>query len=228
MTPDLVIFDKLDSSAEEVAQVKASGAKVVCLEDLGPGAGLADLTINELYAPTRNVFDHDYDGPRWAVLRPEFCGLPDYRVREKADRILVTFGGTDPSGLTERVAPLLQDYYHLRVISGGQVVSMASEMRWADLVVSSAGRTAHEAAACGVPCITIAANARESTHSHCPGILRMGLHNTLSDEQIVRTIESVMKDFDRRSEMSETARAAVDGKGLQRIVARIESLLEGL
>ena len=225
---DLVIFDKLDTSAEEVAAVKATGARVVCLEDLGPGSTLADLTVNELYEPSRNVFEHDYTGPRWAVLRPEFLGLPEYRVREKADRVLVTFGGTDPSALSDRVTPMLADYYHLRTITGGQVVSMAAEMRWADLVVCSAGRTAHEAAACGVPCITIAANERESRHTHCPGILRLGLHNTIRDEQIVGTVESVMKDYARRCEMSETARAAVDGKGMARIVHRIEGLLCGL
>lgn len=226
MTPDLVIFDTLDTTEAEVAAVKATGAKVVCLEDLGPGATLADLTINELYQPNRNPFDHDYDGPRWAVLRPEFCGLPAYQVREKADRIFCTFGGQDPSNLAARVLPLLADYYYVR--TPDDVASMAEGMRWADLVLCSAGRTAHEAAACGVPTVTIAANERESRHSHCPGILRLGLHTTLRDEQIVETVQRVMRDFGLRCEMSETERAAVDGLGTQRIVAKIEALLCGL
>ena len=224
MTPDLVIFDKLDTSEAEVAAVKATGAKVVCLEDLGPGSSLADLTVNELYEPSRHAFDHDYTGPRWAVLRPEFCGLPEYRVREKADRVLVTFGGTDPSNLAARFVPLLRDYFNVREPGA----SMAEDMRWADLVLCSAGRTAHEAAACGVPTITVSANERESRHTHCKGILRLGLHTLVSDEHVFSTVQRVMKDYGLRCEMSETARAAVDGKGLRRIVSKIESLLEGL
>ena len=224
--PDLVIFDSLDTTAEEVAAVKATGAKVVTLEDCGHGAMHADLVVNELYPRTGAPYTNEVNGPKYAVLRPEFCGLPEYRVREKADRIFVTFGGTDPSSLAGRVVPLFADYYHVRTSEG--VVSMAEQMRWADLVLCSAGRSAHEAAACGVPVVSIAANERESRHTHCPGVLRLGLHNTLTDEQIVTAVNSVMGDYDRRCEMSQTARAAVDGKGTRRIVFEIERLLEGL
>lgn len=224
--PDLVIFDTLDTTAEEVAAAKASGAKVVTLEDLGPGGTIADLTVNELYEPQRHAFEHDYTGPRWAVLRPEFCGLPAYRVREKADRIFATFGGEDPSNLAQRILPLLSDYYFVHTPE--DFGSMAEGMRWADLAITSAGRSAHEAAACGVPTITIAANERESRHSHCAGLLRLGLHSTLSDEQIKATVDRVMRDFPLRAEMSETESAAVDGKGTQRIVHAIEALLAGL
>lgn len=49
--PDLVVFDCLDTDTQTVADVKSRGARVVTLEDLGPGSRIADLTINELYAP---------------------------------------------------------------------------------------------------------------------------------------------------------------------------------
>lgn len=227
MTPDLVVFDTLDTTEAEVAAVKATGAKVVCLEDLGPGGTIADLCLNELYEPQRNPFAHDWAGPRWAVLRPEFCGLPRFRVREKASRILLTFGGHDPAGLTDRISPLLHGY-HVSTVVGGQVVSMAELIRAVDLVVCSAGRTVHEAAACGVPVVSIAVNERESRHVHCPGILRLGLAHTLSDSEIRSTVVRVMGDYDLRREMSETSSAAVDGKGAQRIVAKIDALLCGL
>ena len=223
-SPDVVVFDKLDTTIEEVAAAKAQGARVVCLEDLGPGSALADLVVNELYRDTRTQVRQ---GPKWAVLRPEFCGLPAYEVREDAYRVLVTFGGTDPSGLTERFAPLL-DKYEPRVVRPGDGTLMAQAMSEADLVVSSAGRTAHEAAAVGVPCITVAANERESRHSHCPGILRLGLHATLGDKAFVGAVERVLGSAQLRREMSETSRAAVDGLGARRIAHLIDGLAEGL
>lgn len=232
---DLVIFDKLDTTVQEVAHVKASGALAVTLEDLGSGARLADLTVNELY-----VSDVGVSGPRWAVIRPEFCGLPPFRVVERGRRVLVAFGGTDPAGLTARFAPLVAREAQCFALYGpgadpadiplverveGPVAEL---MRSVDLVVCSAGRMAHEAAAVGVPCVTVAANERESRHSHCPGIVRFGLHSVTSNDQVQDAVGSTLRNPELRSEMSVTARAAVDGLGGRRIARRVDDLLEGL
>ncbi len=243
---DLVVIDKLDTTARQVCELKSWGATVVTLEDLGEGSRFADLVINELYDDRRpNVLS----GPAWSVLRPEFCGLPRFPIADQGSTVLVTFGGTDPSGLLERVAPIVAWQARCRVLlppqgasgarpslpgalmeAGCELVtgSVAAAMRSVDLVVTSAGRTAHEAAACGVPVMTIAANERESRHSHCPGVLRLGLGATLGDDVIAEAVGRVLASAGLRTEMSETARAAVDGLGARRIVQRIESLLERL
>lgn len=233
--PDLVIFDKLDTSVSEVAAAKADGALVVTLEDLGPGAELADLVVNELYESPGALC-----GPKWAVLRPEFCGLPPFEVVDEACRVLVAFGGTDPAGLSERVAPIVAREAETEVLFGpgrdpvpmygvAQASgSVAQLMRHVDLVVCSAGRMAHEAAAVGVPCVTVAANERESRHTHCDGILRLGLHVTVSDGQIQEAVRRVLASRELRQEMSVTARAQVDGLGARRVVHHIDGLLEGL
>lgn len=223
-TPDLVVFDKLDTSRREVAEVQAQGIPVVTLEDLGAGAQYADLVVNELYRD--RPWGHVVTGPEWAVLRPEFCALPEYRVREKAAEVLVVFGGTDPAGLTGPVSRLLAGSANVTNLAPG--VGVAEAMRHADLLVCSAGRMAHEAAAVGVPCVTIAVNERESRHSHCPGILRLGLWATLTEDDVFHTVRKVLDSPELRGEMSRTARAAVDGKGTARIALRIEGLLEGL
>ena len=46
-------------------------------------------------------------GPEYATLRSEFQSLPQKPIRERAERILITFGGTDPAGLARRCAHLL-------------------------------------------------------------------------------------------------------------------------
>lgn len=220
---DLIVFDRLDTPMEAVAKIKAQGLPVVCLEDLGPGSDAADLVVNELYADMR---PYVLSGPRYAVLRPEFLCGPQFKLREKADRVLVTFGGTDPSRLNDRVSIISRREAKVRVLEQGEPVAEA--MLSADLVLTSAGRTVHEAAALGVPCISIAANERESRHSHCAGVLRLGLHAVLSNDQIQEAVHRVLKDTGLRSEMSETSRAQVDGLGARRIVHRMNGLLEGL
>ena len=219
---DLVVLDMLDTPGTLVADLRARGQLVVSLEDLGPGAAMANFVVNELYD---NALPNSVTGPAYAVLRPEFLACPDYVVQDEVTKILVTFGGTDPANLEYRVGSIAERVTRVTDVAGRPMVEA---MREADLVVTSCGRTVHEAAAAGVPVIAIAANAREARHSLCPGVIYLGLHVTLSDDTIEQTIGRVAQNPELRREMSTTARAAVDGKGARRIAHIIEGMLEGL
>ncbi len=222
--PDIVVFDKLDTTMEEVASMRAGGCAVLCLEDLGPGSNLADFVVNELYDDRR---PNSVCGPTYAVLRPEFQALPPFEIDpRKQPRVLVTFGGTDPTDMVHRVADVIFNEANIVLMKPAMV--MAEQMMKADLLITSCGRTVHEAAAVGIPTIAIAVNERESRHSFCPGPIYLGPAVTLMDEQIRETVKRVLNDIELRHEMSTTARAAVDGKGAQRIAHFINGLLEGL
>ncbi len=221
---DVVVFDCLDTTAEQVARARAEGSRVVCLEDLGAGSAHADAVVNELYAGSPHP--HALSGARYAVLRPEFLSAPPFPVRESADRVLVTFGGTDPGCMVERVTGALARSFEAFTVKAGDC--MAEAMRAADLVVTSAGRTVHEAAALGVPTITIPVNERESRHVLCPGVLDVGLAATVSDGRIRSVVGNVLADSGLREEMSLTSRQAVDGRGAERIAHLIEGLVRGL
>src|SRR5690606_26741638 len=90
-------------------------------------------------------------------------------------RVLVTFGGTDPANMTKRLVGPLLEHFDVRAIQppgkGGGRAIMVEELMWADVVVTSCGRTVHEAAACGTPTIAIAVNEREMRHVHVPGVV---------------------------------------------------------
>lgn len=232
---DLVVFDALDTTAEQVSGWRALGKAIATFEDEGPGRRFADLTINELLhaeAHTRGKYLH---GPRYAVLRNEFAAAPEHAPER--DRILVTFGGTDPARLNARVSQALAGYdLHVMVgpacdpagIKGHVTIggSMAEEMHRAALVVTGQGRTQYEAAAMGAPALLIAANEREARHVVCPGHLAMGLHAGVSDHGIAEAVHRLLGDSALLHEMSATARLAVDGRGVDRIVRRFEALLE--
>lgn len=228
---DLVIIDQLDTTTEQVAGYKANGSKVVTIEDQGTGVWDADLTINALYPggwQRGDGWSNMVTGPKWADLRPEFVGLPEYNVWD-TKRVLVMFGGTDPSHLGERVEKWVPPYGDITLIKPHAEVSVAWEMMNHDLLITSAGRTVYEAAAVGIPTIVIAQNARETSHAHLGiGNLYLGLGSVVTDDQIVQTVDRLLGDHDLRQELSDISRRSVDGKGLQRISWAVEGLLRGM
>lgn len=118
-------------------------------------------------------------GPGYVPLRKEFTEA-DYRVREKAERVLITTGGSDQYNLgTKLLTKALADPHtanlHYTVISGAynthlnelqelanrhenvrvlsNVRNMWELMRESDLAVSAGGSTMYELSAAGVPVI---------------------------------------------------------------------------
>ncbi len=227
---DLVVWDALDSTLADHVDTISRGIPLVCIEDLGPGALAAAATINELYDTGTHV------GPAWSVIRPDIRfgrrWSPDDASTGKA---LVTFGGTDPSHLTERVARLIGDVSVIVEPPGRSIdwnapglrgvpwtaprspLSMAAEMARADMVVTSAGRTCHEAAYLGCPVVSIAANARESTHALVRGVVSLGWHGKVSDDTIESTIRGALEERSILREMHEAVSASVDGLGAERV-----------
>ena len=60
---NLVVNDVLDTTEQEVLIQRAAGFRVVNIEDLGPGARLADWVVNALYPPTTTAPAHVSSGP---------------------------------------------------------------------------------------------------------------------------------------------------------------------
>lgn len=247
--PNLVVNDVLDTSEEEILIERAAGYRVVNIEDLGPGARFADWVVNALYPVSDDGSVNCSWGPEYATLRSEFQNLPQKPIRERAERILITFGGTDPAGLAGRCAHLLSsdlpevevcvvpapgasaEAYPSTVRVATEPVSMAREMLEADLAVTSAGRSVYEAATTGTPVVVLAANAREATHAHLgydSGVVFLGIGSLVDDAHIVATVRRLLADAALRLELSDRLRASVDNRGAARIGSRIRALLAGL
>lgn len=224
---DVIVNDTLDTDEGEMLQLRR-WAPVLSLEDQGSGSQYANRVINALYA----------DGGDWMILRPEFRYAPPYEIRDPGGRVLVTFGGTDPTRLTEKVASTLPESKVIkppgRVVKGGPVVenpSMAAEMLAADVIVCSAGRTLYEAAFLGVPAVVLAQNARETSHTHLGpacGNLYLGLGSLVDGDKIRRSVQQLLGSVTLRHELSVAARRGVDGRGVERVVFEVERLAKGL
>ena len=154
---------------------------------------MAHLVFNALFASYRSQPEKGwYFGPEVYDLREEFRHAERAGFNEKPRRILITFGGTDPSGLTGRVLDEIIDIcpYPISVIAGigmqnykrladriaklkfaghkidllRNVPMMSDVIRTVDIAFSSGGRTLYELAHMAVPTIVMRQNTREAQH----------------------------------------------------------------
>lgn len=231
--------------------LRRSGAFLATLDDLGDARALhADLVIN----PAPRAVDHPYDriapgarlllGPAFAPLRREFreaLRLPSPPLVERRS-ILISFGGSDPLGLTipttrAALAILPDDVSFLVLVGGGandaertaaELSAMSSRvevrvdardvarlMTRAGLAISAAGGTVAELAAMSVPAVlvVVADNQEPASRSLGDGF------SVVPPEPatIAARAAELWADPIRRAAMSLALRDRVDGSGAARI-----------
>ena len=132
-------------------------------------------------------------GLRFVLLRREFREFVANRaIPDRARRLLITFGGADPTGMTARAVDAVLGLpagtrrdLEVRVVVGAAnerandigaaaeqagvamtvergVEDMASQMAWADLAVTSGGSTVWELARTGTPALVVETTAAEA------------------------------------------------------------------
>ena len=157
------------------------------LEDVERVEHYAHAIISVMTAD-RETPEAFYGGPRYAILRSHFAGS-DKQIRDVPQLVLLTFGGSDPQGLTLKAARALDSLpravelvavagpafsyrgefeAHERSLdrrlplineAGGHIADLMQE---ADLVICSGGMSVYEIAALGTPGIVLAQNAKEA------------------------------------------------------------------
>ena len=227
--PDIIINDILNTNSKYTKTLRDNGFFIVNFEDVGGGVKYAHLVFDALYEhkiPLKNL----YSGHRYYILKDEFYYQSFKKIDKDVNRILLTFGGTDPNNLTEKtLEAILESKYQneIEIILGlgyskkeeiqekykdnerisiyENVKNMSEHMHNADLIFTSAGRTMYEIASLGVPCICLCQNERELSHifgniEH--GFINLGLGSRVSKEDLIRTLENTINDYELRIEMN--------------------------
>ena len=191
-SPAILINDLPAVDAAYLEALSHLGATTVNLVDT-----LDDLERTEHYAQVivsvmneeRETPEGFYGGPGYAILRSHFRGR-EKEVRADPRMVLLTFGGSDPQGLTLKTARALQGLeptVEIVAVAGpafpyrrefedlarslprrvplinqaaGHIADLMLE---ADVVVGSGGMTVYEIAALGTPGIVLGQNAREES-----------------------------------------------------------------
>jgi CMP-N-acetylneuraminic acid synthetase/spore coat polysaccharide biosynthesis predicted glycosyltransferase SpsG len=253
LQPDVVINDRLDTVAADTTRLHAAGLVVVSFEDLGTGADDADLVINAIYPDAVPRSNH-HVGARFFLARPEFIELEPRPVEPVVERVLVTFGGVDPSDLTRRVVaaiagPAAERGIAIDVVLGRgydqpipdelasrpgvtiarSVPDMAERIRAADLAITSAGRTIFEIACLGTPALVLAQNERELTHTFASaehGFRHLGLGRDVPDAAIAQAFVDLVDNAGERERLQQRMLRADLRGGTARVVRLIEEAIE--
>lgn len=254
LRPDIVVNDILDTSTEYMQALKNAGLTLVNFEDLGEGAKLADLVINDLYpeTPEIKVLPNHYFGPDYFCAREEFIATPPKLVTPVVRQVLLTFGGTDPCNLTRRVLEAIHGYcteegIAIIVVTGmgyrqldtlaefagitlhQNIKTMSTFMHEADIVFTSAGRTIYEVACIGTPAIVLAQNKREMTHfwaSAENGFINLGPGSDVSPDTILNTFKALVDNVGKRRYMSELMLGRDIKNGVHRVIRLINAVID--
>jgi UDP-2,4-diacetamido-2,4,6-trideoxy-beta-L-altropyranose hydrolase len=187
---------------------------------------------------------HLLSGLSFAPLRPSFWGLPARTTGDRVRRILVTTGGgrlgevgCEPAGALVAAFPgvgvaLVRGPGATFAVPAGvesvdAPVSLLEPLLAADLVISAAGQTMLEAAACGTPCLALPLvdNQREQAGR----LVELGavrLVDPPTTPAIVDAANELVDDVEARRALSRKAQLAVDGYGALRVAFHLSRLLE--
>ncbi len=252
LKPDIVINDILDTKSEYVKKLKSKNLLVINIEDIGKGAGFADLVINAMYPEKRNLPNHYY-GKDYFCLKNDFqFSRNKVSVNKKVSNVLITFGGVDPNNYTYKVVDSIYDYclknnIEIHIAAGLGYTKFDSFKKYpnakiylnipylselvynADIVFTSAGRTTFEIASIGVPAIVLSQNEREATHffaSEGFGFINLGLGYNVPKKKIIDAFKWLCENYKKRSELSKIQRSQKIRNGRENVLHLINSLID--
>lgn len=162
-------------------------AKIINFEDDGEGVFKADLVFNALY--NKSGSHQIYAGEKYYIAGKTFMFYEPIVIKDKVDKVLITFGGADPQNYTDRLINIIKkneykecqftivlgrakqnvdllmeynNYPNITVLH--DVKNMPELMSSCDIAVTSRGRTGYELAMLGIPTIAMSQNEREEKH----------------------------------------------------------------
>jgi len=229
--------------------------RIAAVDDLATRQYSVDLLLNqnlsgtpESYASLLTPDCQTLLGPRFALLRDEFC-CPAIEIKPRARRVLVNFGGFDAAMQTHHAMLALADFHELEVdfVAGAdnpaweQMQSLVDYrpnwrlhhfvsdfyqlMTEADLFIGAGGGTSWERAAMGLPTICIAVSNNQQANGEVMATsgahVFLGNRDRVSVEQLHQTIGFVVGNQGIRQSLAERSRQLVDGRGAQRVAAAL-------
>lgn len=215
----IFINDILTTSIDYMIGLRSviPNAKIINFEDDGEGILKADLVFNALY--NQNDLPQVKAGEKYYIAGKTFMFYQPIVIKEKVERIFISFGGADPQNYSDRLLNIIsgEEYkkYEFVVVLGRakqnvekllkyneyenikvmhDVSNMPEIMSSCDIGITSRGRTGYELAILGIPSISMAQNQREEKHgfvSNENGFSYIGLNP--DDEVIKGTLDLYLK-----------------------------------
>ena len=194
-------------------------------------------------------------GAKYALLAPEYVNLPSRQQRIKANRVLVTCGGSDPKGYTAQVIQSLEDIsqtLEIRAVVGpmfsaqlraniGRLMAnschqitmvsapstLINEMLWCDLAIGTNGLTKYEFAASATPALLFSIDEHHNkvNKPFAKMLTSFDLGMGVSARELANETVRHLKDRALRCKMAKNGRKLVDGMGTDRLFGKITEKL---
>ncbi|HEX4177814.1 MAG TPA: NTP transferase domain-containing protein [Rhizomicrobium sp.] len=261
--PDILLLDGREGpSRAELEKLKRAVAVTAVIDDGHERRLAADYAY---YPPVPGARALDWSGsntlPRlgweWAILglAPNVSGKTRDSGRSSRPTVLVAMGGSDPQGLTLRMAKALStldSVFRVRFVIGtgmkdadkvahGLVAlkknyetvegadDLSIEYANADIALCAFGVTAYELAASGIPALYLGLNddhaASASAFAEAGMGISLGVAGKVSDAEILRNVQWLLNKPNARREMRNTGLSLMDGQGASRIAADLARAL---
>ncbi|TNC94011.1 MAG: flmD [Stygiobacter sp.] len=252
----ILLVDRPDPPPNGFGHFIRPNRRLVIIGPTGDKAQVpVDLWIDDLRPPSPDLPAHAMLGPRFAIMSKDFDGKFRDAVAPYARNLLVTFGGSDPAGLTARVvATLLESCLDMsmqvvlgpafgddadviaavagdgRFVVKRNIPDLCTAMLAADIVIAAAGRTALELAITGTPSLMVPSIDTEfvtAPYLEACGSTRM-VDPRRADfpDRLRAELVSLAANHSARDGMRLAGRALVDGNGRQRVGDAIATLLQ--
>ena len=192
--PDIIFNDILNTKIDYMKKIREMSSMIVNFEDVGQGRAYADLVFNPIFNK-KKMLTKEFYGGKFACVRDEFRIWRNSSLRKNVKKILVSFGGTDPTQITTKIFRVIEElslkniefiimlgfgFEHKdeikkaanHLIKDGYTIKLieksdflAKYIRYADFAIVSNGRTVFEIASMQVPILSVAVNDREKSHT---------------------------------------------------------------
>lgn len=252
---DWIIVDHYGLDHHWQTAARRWAPRIAAVDDLATRTYSVDLLLNQNLSGTPEAYAsllapgcRTLFGPRFAMLRDEFC-CPAIEIKPQARRVLVNFGGFDAAMQTHHAMLALADFHELEVdfVAGAgnpawaQMQTLAADrphwrlhsfvsdfyrmMSQADLFIGAGGGTSWERAAMGLPTICIAVSNNQQANGEVMAAagahVFMGTREQVSVEQLRLAIGFVADNRSLRQSLAVRSRELVDGRGAQRVAAAL-------
>jgi spore coat polysaccharide biosynthesis protein SpsF len=260
-SPDILLLDGREGPGRAELEKLKRGIAVTAAIDDGHERRLAcDYAY---YPPVPGALALDWTashtlprlGWEWSLLGLNPNAVPSRPPASSRPTVLVAMGGSDPQGLTLRMAKalaVLDSLVRIRFVIGTGMKDAASVARGlvalkknyetvegaddlsieyasADVALCAFGVTAYELAACGIPAVYLGLTgdhvASASAFADAGMGIYMGLADRAQDADIARTVQWLLNKPAARREMRGRGLALLDGQGAARIAADLSIAL---
>lgn len=249
-----VVVDLPAPNPAAIDAAARAGKAVVVFDARGAAYPAALVVDGGIGVPAAQKDGRRLAGPAYCVLGFAFDGRRRATTRAPGRRALVTFGGSDPAGLTPRMVRALARrvrVHEIIVILGpgyvddGALARLATEsngtitltrdvadvagaMLDCDAAVSAAGLTAYELAATGTPAVLVPSIEHERPVARALAQAGTAVAAEVANDRDAETaadaLLALLDDPARRETMRRVGLALVDGLGRRRVADAIAAL----